>query len=76
MLVESVSLVRECSFALLPSFASAADDVGGLSRRLLFVAACVALPVTWGVVVNWLFDLWRRRSAEVDEDRIFPDYQI
>jgi hypothetical protein len=44
--------------------------------RLAFVAACLAIPVAWGVIVNWLFDLWQRRPVEADDDRIFPDYQI
>lgn len=50
-------------------------EAGGLGKRLLFVAACVAVPVLWGVAVNWLFDLWIGRP-EGDEERIFPDYQI
>ncbi|MGE0376926.1 MAG: hypothetical protein AB7I48_23725 [Planctomycetaceae bacterium] len=55
---------------------AAAGESSGLGRRLLFVAACVAVPVIWGVAVNWLFDLWLRRPVETDEDRIFPEYQI
>ena len=46
--------------------------------KLLFIAACLVLPVAWGVFVNWLFDLWRGRRAGGDDDGepIFPDYQI
>ena len=46
-------------------------------EKVLYVAACVVLPVVWGVVVNWLFNLWRERTAEKSADEpIFPDYQI
>ncbi len=39
--------------------------------------ACLILPVVWGVLVNWLFDLWHERAAEKSsDDPIFPDYQI
>ncbi|MGH7127641.1 MAG: hypothetical protein ACREJB_04850 [Planctomycetaceae bacterium] len=41
--------------------------------KLLFAAACVVLPVVWGVVVNWVFGLWRNRRGD---EPIFPDYQI
>ena len=29
----------------------------------LFVIACVAVPITWGITVNWLFRRLRRKSA-------------
>ena len=46
-------------------------------EQLLYILACLVLPVAWGVFVNWLFDLWkeRRRDSNGDEP-IFPDYQI
>ncbi len=48
-----------------------------LTRNILFTAACVILPVLWGVLVNWVFDLWQSRNAEKSQDEpIFPDYQI
>ena len=48
-----------------------------LTRNILFTAACVILPVLWGVLVNWVFDLWQSRNAEESQDEpIFPDYQI
>ena len=50
-----------------------------LTGKILFVAACLLLPVVWGVVVNWLFNLWngrKVREAEDDDDWVFPDYQI
>jgi hypothetical protein len=44
---------------------------------LLYIAACVVLPIVWGVAVNFLFNLWRDRTAQgAENDRIFPDYQI
>jgi hypothetical protein len=46
-------------------------------EKLLYVAACLVLPVAWGVLVNWLFDFWKDRRGEGNGDRpIFPDYQI
>jgi len=44
--------------------------------KLVFTFVCIALPVVWGVVVNWLFDLWRGQPDTQDDDRVFPDYQI
>lgn len=45
--------------------------------RVLYVLACLAVPVIWGIVVNWAFDALRNRdnSSETDEP-VFPDYQI
>ncbi|QDT39878.1 hypothetical protein [Stratiformator vulcanicus] len=42
--------------------------------RLLYVLLCLALPVAWGVVVNWIFDLisGTRRRDEPSS----PEYQI
>ncbi len=46
-------------------------------HRVLFVIACLILPIAWGVGVNSLFDLWQNRnSASGEDDSIFPDYQI
>ncbi len=47
-------------------------------NKLLMVAACLLLPILWGVVVNWLFNFWSSRAGrnEDDEEPIFPDYQI
>jgi hypothetical protein len=47
-------------------------------HKLLFTLSCLVVPVAWGVVVNWTFNLWRsrsERSAQHDEP-VFPDYQI
>ena len=42
-----------------------------------YTAVCLVLPVVWGVVVNWLFQLWQTRSADKNGDEpVFPDYQI
>lgn len=51
---------------------------GALLNKLLMVAACLLLPILWGVVVNWMFNFWSSRSArnESDDEPIFPDYQI
>jgi len=47
--------------------------------RIGLVVACLAGPILWGIVVNWLFTSWQKRnenqSAEEDEP-VFPDYQI
>ena len=45
--------------------------------RLLYFAACLLIPVMWGAIVNWMFDLWQRRDQQTtEEDTGFPDYQI
>ncbi len=45
--------------------------------KIFFMIACIIIPVLWGVIVNWLFNLWQDRSADSsDDDYIFPDYQI
>lgn len=45
--------------------------------KLVFVVCCVVLPVAWGLLVNWLFNVWRQRAAQKTEDEpLFPDYQI
>lgn len=45
-------------------------------EKILYVLACVVLPVLWGVFVNWLFTLWASRSSDSDDEPVFPDYQI
>lgn len=46
-------------------------------QKLLYIAACLILPIVWGVLVNWLFNLWHgRRSERAEDESIFPDYQI
>ena len=47
-----------------------------LLRKILFVLLCLALPVLWGVLVNWLFNLWEQKNERPPEEPIFPDYQI
>lgn len=32
-------------------------------HRVLIVIACVAVPILWGVAVNWVFDRLARRAA-------------
>ncbi|MCH2210519.1 MAG: hypothetical protein MK110_04405 [Fuerstiella sp.] len=46
-------------------------------RTVLYVAACVALPVLWGTLVHWAFQQFRRRqdSGSRSTDN-WPDYQI
>ncbi|GAB4138586.1 MAG: hypothetical protein Tsb009_06880 [Planctomycetaceae bacterium] len=46
-------------------------------NRILFVLACLLLPMLWGVIVNWVYNFWSERSErKADDDTIFPDYQI
>jgi hypothetical protein len=46
-------------------------------HKVLFTLACLVLPVIWGVLVNWLFNLWQGRAVRKENDEpIFPDYQI
>lgn len=45
---------------------------------VLFVAACIILPILWGVVVHRVFRRLRGREkpSEVQNDSVWPDYQI
>lgn len=44
---------------------------------LIYLLACLLIPVLWGAIVNWMFDLWQRREPEAAEEETgFPDYQI
>lgn len=46
-------------------------------ESVLFTLACLILPVIWGALVNWLFNLWQTKAARNEQDEpIFPDYQI
>ena len=50
-----------------------------VAGKILFAAACLLLPIVWGVLVNWMFNLWNGRKLEKtddDDDWVFPDYQI
>jgi len=45
--------------------------------RIIFVLACLVLPILWGVIVNRLFNFWQGEAEDVaDDEPIFPDYQI
>lgn len=35
------------------------------ATRLLFVLACLAVPIVWGIVVNWIFQ--RLATTSTDE---------
>jgi hypothetical protein len=49
-------------------------------QRICLVIACLAGPILWGIVVNWMFDFLQSRKADqpekTDDDPVFPDYQI
>ena len=48
-----------------------------VTRKILFSVLCLVLPILWGILVNWLFNLWRSRPVDHSQDEpIFPDYQI
>ncbi len=51
-----------------------------LVQKVLFTIACLALPVVWGIVVNWLFNRWqlRRKNGKTPQkqDPDFLDFQI
>ena len=51
-------------------------DFGVVFEKILYVLACVVLPVLWGVFVNWLFTLWASEPSDRDDEPVFPDYQI
>ena len=49
--------------------------------KVLFILACLLIPIIWGIAVNWIFDFWKSSAASSEDnskngDRIFPDYQI
>lgn len=44
-------------------------------RQVLYILACLLLPIVWGVVVHALFHYLDRRRTPEDDD-VFPDYQI
>lgn len=46
-----------------------------------FIAACIVLPVVWGILVHWVFQRLRRnrprtRTDRADHEPSWPDYQI
>lgn len=45
-------------------------------NKISFVAACIAVPIVWGWLVNWAFSRWDRRVAEQPHDDPFIDYHI
>lgn len=49
-------------------------------QKIAFILACLVLPIVWGVLVNWVFNLWQSRKAArnngKEDEWIFPDYQI
>ncbi len=54
------------------------DGIVDLWERIGITLACVTLPVLWGVIVNWLFNRWlgHRADKEIENESIYPDYQI
>lgn len=53
------------------------DGDSSVLGKILFIIACIALPVAWGVLVNWMFRFWEERDTrKVEDEPIFPDYQI
>jgi len=45
--------------------------------RLLFVVACLLLPILWGGLVNRVYNAWSHRAdPKSEDDAFFPDYQI
>ena len=42
-------------------------------QSILYVLACLLLPILWGVIINWLFD---RYDSSTRQDEGINDYQI
>jgi hypothetical protein len=58
-------------------FAFFGHSMTGLTSKILLTLACLAFPVVWGVLVNWLFDRWSaKRKSNLANEPTFPDYQI
>lgn len=54
-------------------------DYSSVLFRIGLVVACLAGPIIWGVIVNWLFTSWQSLNVNRtndEEDPVFPDYQI
>lgn len=54
-------------------------DFSTVFYRIVLVVCCLAGPILWGIVVNWLFISWPKRSRNQsanEDDPVFPDYQI
>ena len=46
-------------------------------EKVTFTVGCLIVPVVWGIVVNYAFNMWRNRAnSETDDEPVFPDYQI
>ncbi|MCA8987476.1 MAG: hypothetical protein KDA78_07540 [Planctomycetaceae bacterium] len=39
----------------------------------VYIVACLAIPIVWGVIVNWIFDRFERRRGS---ESGINDYQI
>jgi len=35
--------------------------------RILFVVACLTVPIVWGIIVNWVFHRLKTNSRNGDE---------
>ena len=35
--------------------------------RLIFIAACLVVPITWGIAVNWLFGRLAKSNSSLNE---------
>jgi|GEM_PF-1544147 len=45
--------------------------------KVLFIVACLTLPVVWGWIVHALFRvIEQKRFGQDDNDSIFTDFQI
>ena len=47
-----------------------------VTQKILFIIACLVLPVVWGWLVHALFRFVSRKIKRQDDDSIFPDFQI
>lgn len=48
-----------------------------MAFKILFVIACLVIPIVWGWFVHALFRFAeRQRTGDGDDDPIFPDFQI
>jgi hypothetical protein len=40
-------------------------------KQVLFVVACLTVPIVWGIVVNWVFS--RLKTASIGNHKEIPD---
>lgn len=59
-----------------PVVGDQAPEPSGLGEQVLFIAACLVIPILWGVIVHRLFARFRFKRRPENQASSWPDYQI